>query len=398
MSALIARFTESQLAIFALTVIACLVVGRHGPSENIDSPLYLRVADGILRGDFSIFVTKEGAGWSVIGFPLVIAFAKVVAPIHWIWIVWTVNIASSGLTAVLLVAMVRDASRSAVAAVVALLFYVSSFDILIWTRFVLGDAFYGVLACLTFYLLIQGIHRPEMRRRRLWLALATLACFVTRPTGLAVVAVVIIAELLVRPVFSNERMRRIAYVVLAVGVVGASVFRAYVFQDMDRWPTSYMRPKLEEYASREKTGEVVYDRAETHRRPPVTMADHLVMEADRFVRFFQFTSPTFSRMHQLTSIVYYGALYALGCIGAIAAFRAVDRRRRLLVTMALLWCFGAALLSAATVLDYDWRYRMPIMPQLILLAAYGVGVLVRMLGRGVSLAPADRAAPEGNTP
>jgi hypothetical protein len=36
-----------------------------------------------------------------------------------------------------------------------------------------------------------------------------------------------------------------------------------------------------------------------------------------------------------------------------------------------------AALSGATVLDYDWRYRMPLMPQLILLSACGADALLR---------------------
>jgi hypothetical protein len=384
------------IGVFVLITIVTLLVTPQGPSLNVDSPVYLSIADDIRHGDFGIVGSSRGAGWSVLGFPLVIAFAKAVSPAKWLWIVWAVNVVCSALTGLLLVTVVRQVTRSVPAAVAALLFYLGCFDIHIWTRFVLTDSFYALWACLTFLLLADGLSTKRVPRRGLWLALSVLACLVTRPVGVAILPAVLITEGLIRPAIEGgrSRARRTVWLLLAFGIVAGSLYRAYIYQDLRRWPTSYMREKLTEYAGREKTGEVVYDRPETRRPRPVTIADHLVIQTDRFVRFFQITTPAFSRAHNLVSLAYYVPLYLLGLIGTIAAFRSQDRRRRAVVLATLVWIGATALLSALTLLDFDWRYRLPIMPQLILLACCGVDALrLRFIpGR------AGTSARDGNSP
>jgi hypothetical protein len=215
-----------------------------------------------------------------------------------------------------------------------------------------------------------------MKHRGSWLIFALLAGFITRPAGVVLVPIAIVTEWLIVPQKRATRGSTV-WLLLAAGVFAGFVLRAYLFQDMSRWPFEQMRPKLSEYAAREKTGEVVWDRQETARTPPVTITDHGVIAADRFVRFFQFTSSGFSRMHNLVSVAYYVPLYLLGLIGSVMGLRGGDSKRRAVVRAALVWIGGTALVHAVTILDYDWRYRLPVVPQLILLAVCGVEGLRR---------------------
>jgi hypothetical protein len=102
------------------------------------------------------------------------------------------------------------------------------------------------------------------------------------------------------------------------------------------------------------------------------------MEGDRFVRFFQFTSVTFSRPHNLVNIAWFLSVYLLGIFGAARAFIDGNERRRAFVLANLLWIFAVAWFHALTELDFDWRYRMPILPQCIGLAACGVERLLAL--------------------
>jgi uncharacterized membrane protein len=174
---------------------------------------------------------------------------------------------------------------------------------------------------------------------------ATLVAAITRPVGFFVIPLVIAAEWFYAG--QEKRRSRALWVAFASIVAGAFLLHAYFFQDMRRWPSDFLRPKLQYYAAREKGGEVVWDRPETFRPPPVTMTDHVVLEADRFVRFFQVTTPGNSSRHNLVAIVYYLPLYLLALVAVVTAPRSGDRRRKAVVEVTLLWILALAAVSAA---------------------------------------------------
>ncbi|HEX7681291.1 MAG TPA: hypothetical protein VF713_24350, partial [Thermoanaerobaculia bacterium] len=212
--------------------------------------------------------------------------------------------------------------------------------------------------------------------RRIALAVVTLLAGVTRPVGFVLIPLVILTEwfFVQRAEKSN---RRVLWALVGSGIVVAFVVHAYFFQDMRRWPFEWLRPKLQYWAAREHAGEVVFDHHESFERPPVTMLDFVVIQSDRFVRFFQFTSSSYSSRHNLISVVYYVPLYVLALIGIVDSLRGGDRRRSAVVQASLFWLVAMVALSAVTILDYDWRYRLPLMVQIILLGSCGVDVLVR---------------------
>jgi len=283
---------------------------------------------------------------------------------------------------VLLVKLVRMITGSDAAAAIALLFYVVCADIWVWVRFLETDNIYTAIATFAFLLVVRGVLNPEGSQgaRRAKVALATILAAVTRPVGVFVVPLVIMAEwFFVQR--AEKKDRRALWLLVGFGIVAAFFLHAYFYQDMRRWPSDWMRPKLQEYVAREQGGEVVWSRHETFHRPPSTMSDYLSIEADRFARFFQITAAGFSRIHNVAAIGYYGPLYLLALIGIVDALRSADRRRSAAVQAALLWIVAAAALSAVTVLDFDWRYRLPLMPQIILLGACGADALLRRFAR-----------------
>ena len=212
--------------------------------------------------------------------------------------------------------------------------------------------------------------------RRTKIAVVAILAALTRVLGVVTLPVAAAIEwLLVSR--RNAAARRALWITFGAGVLVGLLAHAWIFQDVRRWPFFFSRAKLTEYAEREHHGEVVYDRPETYHRPPVTMADHVAIEVDRFFRFFQATSSTYSRRHNLVAGVYYTPLYLLALFGIIDAFRGGDDVRRRAVHATLLWIVSVAAFSAMTILDFDFRYRLPLMPQIILLAALGFDASLR---------------------
>jgi hypothetical protein len=372
------RFFAKRWLVFLTTVVVHGAFTRGRAIASPDTRLYVYLADGLLAGDFSDVFNISAGRWTKTFYVLLLAFARSVSPDHWMHIMVGINVLCSGVIAVFLVDVARRATRSSVAPAAAFLLYVGSYELFQWMPFVLTDLVFCLVAFVPFALVARRIVNPDEPFRPLLLSLVLVAAVFTRPPGLLVVLLVLFAELvLVRHRLSG----RVAAAIIILVAVGALSLRTAVVHDPSRWPFRLLQPKLLEFSAREKTGEVVMDRRETFRTPPRTAADHVVMQADRFARFFQFTSSAYSRTHNLINVVYFVPLYGLGLIAVFAAFRQDDRRRRAFVIAILVWIGTFAFLYAVTALDYDWRFRTPLIPHFVLLAACGVDVIAERFRR-----------------
>jgi hypothetical protein len=377
-SALLRRSISSSIVVFVIVAAAFAITTRGRLLQSPDSAFYLSLSDSAQQGKVGTFTTSAQANFTIVLFPTLLAFIRKASPGHWEAIILAINVVCAAITAVFLVKLVRAITNSTAAAIAALLLYLGAYDIFTWVNRLLTDHIYTMLATIVFVLVLRGIMEPEGSKpgRNLKMYAALVLAVITRPVGFMLVPLTIVTEwVFVRR--DTKAGRRAVWILFASGLLAAIVVHAYFFQDMRRWPSDFLRPKLQEYADREQRGEVVWDHPETSHARPVSMTGHVAIEVDRFVRFFQVTTPLNSRAHNLYAIVYYAPMYALAVIGIIAALRDGDRRRRAAVHAALFWILSAAALSAVSVLDYDWRYRLPLMPQMILLAAIGFDAVVR---------------------
>lgn len=368
------RFLSSNLAVFLFVAAVHGVMTRANAIIGVDTQLYITLADQVRAGTWSGVFDSSRVLWTKTIYIVLLAAARAISSVHWPLIMVAVNVLCSAATAVLLVALMRRATSSLPATALALAFYVTGFDIFTWVRWVLTDTIYTLAALGVFVLVAIPILDPSAPRRHGLLAAALLFALFSRPPGMVLVALTAVAALWFWP---PPRLRRGLLATMLLVIVAAVGFRTYIVHDPGRWPVHPLRQKIHEFAAREKSGEVIFGRQEAFRPPARTAGDHLVIQADRFARFFQFTAAGYSRAHNLYNVLYFVALYLLALIGVVHGYRSADRRRRDLVRLTLLWFLAFAVYHAITVLDYDWRFRTPVMPQLIVLAALGAEALLQ---------------------
>lgn len=370
---MIERFLSRRWLVFVVTAVLHGLYTRGHALMAQDTALYIELSNGFLSGNVSRTFTLEAVRWTKTLYLLIFAVVRVATPHHWQIVMAAFNVICSGLLAVMLVDVARRATQSAGAALVALLFYAGCYELVQWIPFIVTDLMFAVVAFVPFALVARRVLDPREPARPLLLALSLAVACLTRPPGVVLIPLVLFVELVL--VRKRIRFRTAAIFILVAALAAVFVRTAIVYQPA-RWPFSFVRPKIEEFAGREKRGEVVYDQKESYRTPPRTPLDHVVIEGDRFVRFFQFTTPGYSRTHKLINSVYFAPLYALALVGLIAGLRTDDERRRAFVIASSMWIAVFVLFHALTVLDYDWRFRVPILPQCILLAACGADAIL----------------------
>jgi 4-amino-4-deoxy-L-arabinose transferase-like glycosyltransferase len=372
----VARLLGSNVAVFVIAVLAIGAVTRGRPVIAIDTALYIHVSDTMLRGDLTEIFTPKGARWTKGVFLLAMAIARAVSPKHWTYLLLTVNIIAAALTTTLLIDLVRRTTRSTLVGGAALLLYLTSFDMQVWVSRMLTDTLYTLFAFIPFYLVCRGLLGDAPARSHRFLVIAIALAMLSRPPGLVLIPLVIFA-LLVLPPGQSANRRRWAICISVVLTIATLVVRTWVVQDPERWPFSFVREKIREFSHREKRGEVIYDRREADRPMPSSFGDHLLMQGDRFVRFFQIVSPTFSRAHNLVSLASFGTMFLLGIAAIVCSLRNNDPPRRAAALAAVLWILTFAFFHAITILDFDWRFRAPLIAHFVFLAACGLDHLAR---------------------
>jgi hypothetical protein len=262
----------------------------------------------------------------------------------------------------------------------ALILYLICFDLLRWVPFILSDA--------TFVLIAFGIFTLAAARIlgdvRGWLAVAAPAAagIFYRPTGMVLIPDLAWAVYLSRTGTWTIRRGRALGALAAALLAGAMAF-AWLVQDPARWPFKALSVAFRNVAGEYALGQVVSGRPETYHAPPVALTDFLLLSVDRFAHFFAVGAAGYSAVHWLAGLAFFLPCYALAGWLAVAlwrgrtAFGATERKVFLAAFGALL---SYAVFHALVQVDFDWRYRTPILPHLILLAAGGLADLVRRSG------------------
>ena len=279
---------------------------------------------------------------------------------------------------------------SGLASWAALGLFAGSFDLVQWTPRVGSDATFLLFAYAVFVMETRRI----LSRSGRWLPVfaASAAASLYRPTGIVLFPITAWSFYLARTRPSGAtRARMLGLLIAAACVVALGL--AFVWQDPARWPFAFAQQEVAAIARGYGEGQVVWDRTDTYHAPPQALADHWAITGDRFLHFFAPGAAGYSAAHWLAQALFFGPVYLLAgwFVLLLLSGRTGLGARESDACYAVLGAILAyASFHAVVQIDFDWRYRTPIMPHLILLAAGGLANVVRPAG-GDAEAAARRA-------
>ncbi|HYW17051.1 MAG TPA: hypothetical protein VE891_12980 [Allosphingosinicella sp.] len=330
--------------------------------------------------DYPTLLAEASTGFPAILYALfgtVLALLQLAFGSGWTAALIVLNLAAHVAVGVLIVRLAARATASGAGAWAALLLYLACFDLLMWVPFVLSDPTFVLLAFGIFVLAAARI-LGDSRGWSAVLAPAAAGIFY-RPTGIVLIPDLAWAVYLSKTGSRTIRRGPALAALAAIGLAGALLF-AWLVQDPARWPLDALSTTFRNVGAEYALGEVVSGRPETYHSPPTALTDYLLISADRFVHFFAIGAADFSAVHWLAELAFFLPCYGLALWLAVALWRGGTRfagpERKVFLA-----AFGAvmsyALFHALVQVDFDWRYRTPILPHLILLAAGGLADLLR---------------------
>lgn len=297
-----------------------------------------------------------------LGFITVVAVAKVLAGSNWPVLIVALNWAAVILTASLVLTTVRRVTAPTLAVIVAAVLLVN-FEMLQFTTFPMTDVLFLGIATVVVVMSLRVAEQPSTRAILGGTVALLIAC-VFRPAAAPLVVVWIVALL-----WPRVGLRTI----VALMVVAILLFAA-LMHDVTRWPFSALRSWVVYIHGSYAAGTIVTGRPETWVAPPVGYIDYLAMIARRWLAFFAPTMSGYSTLHNVANLLYFIPVYGL-------ALAAVFLRRTAATTLLLIAILATSAFHGMQEVDYDHRYRLPVLPSLILLASIGTVEVARRCGR-----------------
>jgi hypothetical protein len=382
-----------------------------GLINSPDSGTYSRWANQLIAVGFNYADYAKAVSFVIpplfyAGWVTLVAAIKIVSGPYWQQAIVFINLLANCGVAVLIVNTTYRITRHSGAAWFALLLFCIAFDIFNWIRYVLSDCTFLWLSFAIFYLLsclligdgskeVQQSAKPRKTLPLLLLSLGVLCplALMWRPTGIILFSLLIASGFLgwrlrqgrfsqkkqSRPA-SDARRRAISVGLTLLSVLALWIGHGAIVQQPERWPAKALSNAIRRSAEDYSKGIVIHGRNNTYHAAPKSLPDYVAISADKFKHYFHPTHPSFSRSHKLLSLLFFVQVYLFSSIALglwLTAKTGLGRREEAVVTLLFGCVLIFALFHSVTQLDYDWRYRLPILPHLIVIAATGFAMLCR---------------------
>lgn len=377
----------------AVAISACLALGygtfilHSGERIASDTKTYSSWADALIaaRFDYRAFLTTVHFVVSpalYLAWVTVVAVSKVLLGSWWTTGIVFLNWVSATTLAYALTRANSRFTASAVVGLAATLLFATSFDVLLFLPFVLSDI---VFMCLSGAVLLIGLSMastlvPGAQRVRM-LAVGTtivaVAC-VFRPTAAPLVAFWGACVFLTsrRELGAAQAWAMLSVLIVAAGAV--IVGHAALMLDPARWTAAAPSGWIQQLSDEAHKGIVVFGRPPTYVSPPQGLLDFVTLTLTKWAYYFAPWVSGYSLAHTLDGAFFFITAYALS-LGAL--FRSPRWR---LTSLLVIYLGSFSLFHALQQIDYDHRYRLPILPALIVFSALGleqVGVQLLHLRR-----------------
>lgn len=365
-------FVLPRVDIFMLVLATCILVSANLRSDAISSPdtrTYSAWADLLLHHRFNYFAYYRDNDFLAPSFlytvPVTVIALLKYAGSDWTSYFFGLNLAALTASMLLFQKTARLLGVRAPIVALSLGMFLISVDHLLWPHYVLTDTIFTAFVGLTIFVVIRNISEGAAFTPLLLLCL--LMVLLTRPTSVPVVAAFAISVVLTNKAFVIGKWLSLGGICITIAV---SAFAYGILMDVVL-SGGIQNRQLLFMAEMVSKGVVIHDRPDTF----VTMAPGTWEVSKLFLlRFWTFFSPlasTFSTLHNLLNLALFGFIFCSFAVWLFAPHVPDSRLRSgAIVMLVLVTC--VALFHSATLIDFDWRYRYPMIAPLLLFSAIGL--------------------------
>ena len=382
------------ILLLAILILANFIFAfSYGPRLSPDSYYYSNQADRIISfnfdlGEFLSETDMDRLPLFRLSFLYLLSGIKLLVGDLWPETLIVINLLLSSVAFIYLFRMIQQLSKGYLVILLSFFFILFVQDFRLWIAFALTDTIYSSLVFIFFYWLASKSKIAKQRSLFYVLGIILSILFIS----------------LLRPVFPPFVATFILYLLWSFGSAqtkdSEAVFKKKFFVSLVIISTfgalfialiSYLSSAgiffsdsnlVHEITARfVSSGWIVNARPELKMGPLLHFIDFFKLIMLRFYNYFVFWNRAFSLPHNLVNGIFYIPVYALAALGTSAMFSEksnLSDQWKNLMALSLMFIFLTAFFHSFYNIDFDWRYRTPILLPIILLASQGAN---NLLGR-----------------
>ena len=372
---------ENMLLYTVIVVCFSLIAYYHlnsGYSMSGDSKRFSRWADNLIKLNFNFYdfflIDKTGIRPHLLfaSVPvLLIALCKVMFVNEWQFAFLILNLSLVFFSLIIFVKCLLLIKVRPVLITLTLPLIVVSVDILIWPKFILSDMIYAFLVLIATYLIIKGIAKNKIYYFYLFLIMFLLLS--TRPSSFPIIFAIVLFIIISKHqiVFKPKMiLLSLATVFISTPFIYSLIYYFIEFNFSGN-------AKIDYIVNGVKDGMIIHDRPETWVNKPDNFIDIIFIYFLRLINFFNPYASTFSIAHIFLNVLQISLILLSIFIWAVYG-NYIKIFNKIFLFVMLLSLFVAAFHSFILI-DYDWRYRFPVILPLILLIPISLEIILKKL-------------------
>ncbi|MBF0175328.1 MAG: hypothetical protein HQL63_00555 [Magnetococcales bacterium] len=339
-----------------------------------DTVRFSESADVLIRSNFNPSIYFKSSIESQLFYYFWLALIgkmKSIAVNDWkAFLVYT-NIAAAYLTIIMTIEAILKVVNTRSALIFSSLLFMTSTEYLQWITWVLSDIIYTFLASLVFMLLLTSVHMTKYNSMVKWSGLImAIISFFFRPSGIPILFFSIVFILITPTLFDKDRVfhKRVAGFILALLIVSGlilSLLWGWLMKDPELLPLKILHPSFTQLSNEYKTGIVVYLKEETYQPPPVTVIDFTTITLLKIFYYLQVISKNHSIFHNASNLLIFSFSGFAGIYSA-SPWSCWSDKKKHVTWWVLFVMLSYAIFYGTQYVDYDSRYRIPLIPLMIL--------------------------------
>ena len=358
-------------SILILAVLLCfsLIAYYHlslSFSMSSDSVRFSRWADDLIRLNFNFFefysIDKASHRPSLFFFSVPVFFislCKVFFISEWQFAFLIFNLILVFISLLILVKILLLTEVRPILIVSTLPIITISVDILVWPRFILSDMLYVFLVIVATYSVIKIIIRNKINFFEIIIILFLLLA--SRPSSIPIVTAIIFFIMIYQlKMFSLKKniLLFLSGIIFLIPFILAIMYSVIEFNFSGN-------PKIDFLTQMVKKGMIIHDRPDTWVDTPRNFIDVMFIYFLRFINFFNPYASTFSILHIAINIFH--TLVIFLSIFAWTFFSTQTKIQDRVFFFIIILSLFVDTFHSFILIDYDWRYRFPIILPLLIL-------------------------------
>ena len=389
------NYKSSLYSVLLLSVIIyTFYLFFNGPLLSPDSLTFSSWSDKLIKYNFNIldylnsFDSSKNPPIFYFVFIYFLSLIKFIFGDSWQTIFIILNLISIEIIIFITYFLTYKLTNSIICSLYSSFFTIFCLEIILWIPFILTDIFFCFLSTLSIFLFIYGFNSKRFKK----FLFITLFIFVnllilfSRPSGLPIF---LSSFLCLMIIFTLEKINYkvdilfLKFVFKTILIISISISFIYLIIIYNYETLSFNLPIfLDNLIILFKDGLVIHSRYETYSNDPLIFYEYIFLLIKRIIYVFVFYLNSYSNFHNIGNIIIFSPIYLLATIGIyLVTFKKIilNEYSKLFILYFIIFMFANIFFISFTFMDYDFRYRLPLMPLIIIFSSISLNYLMNFL-------------------